>query len=58
MLAWLSANLLNLALTAVLVLIAGLAIRTLIRNRKAGKCSCGCSCGQRGGCAACGKKPE
>ena len=60
MFAWLSANLINIALTAVLVLIVGLLIRGMIRNKKAGKSSCGCSCascGACGGCASCSGAP-
>ena len=41
MLSWLTANLINLVIVAVLVLAVGLAIRSMIRDRKAGKCSCG-----------------
>ncbi len=56
MLAWLSANWINIALAAVLVLIVGLLIRGMIRDKKAGKSACGCSCascGACGGCSAC-----
>ena len=58
MLAWLSANLVNIALVAVLVLIVGLLLCGMIRDKKAGKSSCGCncaSCGACSGCSACGK---
>ena len=51
MLAWFSANLVNIALTAVIVLIVGLLIFVMVRDRKAGKSSCGGSCS---GCASCG----
>ena len=57
MLAWFSANLINIALVAVLVLIVGLLLRGMIRDKKAGKSSCGCncaSCGACSGCSACG----
>ncbi len=57
MLTWLSANLINIALVAVLVLIVGLLLRGMIRDKKAGKSSCGCncaSCGACSGCSACG----
>ena len=47
MFAWLSANLINIALIAVLVLIAALLIRGMLRDRKAGACACG-------GCGKCG----
>ena len=58
MLAWLSANLINIVLIALIALIVGLLIRGMIRDKKAGKCSCGgnCSaCGACAGCSACGK---
>ena len=51
MLSWLSANLVNLVIVAVLMLAIGLAIRSMIRDRKAGKCSCGGSCASCGACS-------
>ena len=57
MLNWLSVNLVNIALIAALVLIVGLLIRTMVRDRKAGKSPCGgncASCGACKGCSACG----
>ena len=56
MFTWLSANLVNIVLIAVLVLIVGLLIRGMIRDRKAGKSACGGSCASCGACGACGKK--
>ena len=56
MFAWLSANLINIVLIAVIVLITALLIRGMIRDRKAGKSSCGgncASCGACSGCSAC-----
>ncbi len=64
MLAWLSANLINIVLIAVIALVVALLIRGMIRDRKAGKSACGgscASCGACGGCSACGKcgvKPD
>ena len=58
MVAWLSANLINIVLIAVIALITGLLIRSMIRDKKAGKSSCGgncASCGACSGCSACGK---
>ena len=58
MFAWLSANLINIVLVAVIALITGLLIRSMIRDKKAGKSSCGgncASCGACSGCSACGK---
>ena len=57
MLNWLSANLVNIVLIAALVLIVGLLIRGMIRDKKAGKRSCGgnCACcASCSGCSACG----
>ena len=57
MLTWLSANLINIALIAVLAVIVTLLLRGMIRDRKAGACSCGgscASCGACGGCRTCG----
>ena len=51
MLAWLSANLINIVLIAVIVLFVGMLIRGMIRDKKAGKCSCGGNCAS---CGACG----
>ena len=56
MFVWLSANLINIILVAVLVLIVGLLLRGMIRDKKAGKSSCGgscASCGACGGCSVC-----
>ena len=55
MFAWLSANLINIALVAVIVLIVALLIRGMIRDRKAGKSSCGGNCAACGACGSCGK---
>ena len=57
MLNWLSVNLVNIALIAALVLIVGLLIRSMVRDRKAGKSPCGencAACGACKGCSACG----
>ena len=56
MLTWLSANLINIALAGVIVLIVSLVIRGMIRDKKAGKSSCGGSCSSCGGCSACGSR--
>ena len=54
MLTWLSANLINIVLVAVLALIVTLLIRGMIRDKKAGKSSCGGSCASCGACGKCG----
>ncbi|MBO5556275.1 MAG: FeoB-associated Cys-rich membrane protein, partial [Oscillospiraceae bacterium] len=51
MLTWLAANWINILLCAAVVLLVGLTIRSMIRDRKAGKSSCGGSCAN---CGACG----
>ena len=55
MLACLSANLINIVLIAVIVLVVGFLIRGMVRDKKAGKSSCGGSCGACSGCSACAK---
>ncbi len=54
MLTWLSANLINIVLVAVLALVVTLLIRGMIRDKKAGKSSCGGSCADCGACGKCG----
>ena len=56
MLTWLSANLVNIVLIAVIVLVVTLLIRSMIRDKRAGKSSCGCSCADCGGCSAYGSR--
>ena len=53
MLNWLSANLINIVLIAALILIVGLLIRGMIRDRKAGKSPCGGNCAACGACKGC-----
>ena len=53
MLNWLSANLVNIALIAALVLIVGLLIRAMVRDRRAGKAPCGGNCASCGACHGC-----
>ena len=61
MLTWLASNLINIVIIVLLVLIVGFVIRGMIRDRKAGKSSCGGSCAScsacGGGCAGCGAVP-
>ncbi len=54
MFAWLFANLINIALIAVIALVVGLLIRSMIRDKKAGKSSCGGNCASCGACGKCG----
>jgi hypothetical protein len=53
MLTWISVNLINIVLIAVIVLIAGLLIRSMIRDKKAGNHSCGGNCASCGACGGC-----
>ncbi len=53
MLAWLTENLVNIVLIAVVAGIVALLIRGMIRDKKAGKHACGGNCACCGGCAAC-----
>ena len=55
MFAWLSANWANIIVIAGLVLITGLIVFRMVRNKKAGKHSCGCDCGACAACGACKK---
>ncbi|MBO7728010.1 MAG: FeoB-associated Cys-rich membrane protein [Oscillospiraceae bacterium] len=52
MLTWIFDNLINITLIAVIALITGLLIRSMIRDKKAGKHSCGGNCAS---CGACGR---
>ena len=51
MLTWLQANLVNIVIIAIIVLACYFAISGMIRDRKAGKSSCGGNCS---GCSGCG----
>ena len=55
MLAWLSVNLINIALVVFLAALIALILFGKRRARKAGKpsCACGCSCESCAGCPAC-----
>ena len=57
MLIWFSENWINILLVIVIVLITGLLVLSMIRDKKAGKHSCGGNCAGCGACAcsACGK---
>ncbi|MGN0628241.1 MAG: FeoB-associated Cys-rich membrane protein [Oscillospiraceae bacterium] len=48
MLEWITANLGTIVVSAVLVLVIGLIIARMIKNKKSGKpsCSCGCGCSE------------
>ncbi len=50
---WLAANLSTIIITLVLIVIVGLILRSMVRDKKNGKSSCGGNCGSCGGCSAC-----
>ncbi len=56
--AWFSANLVNIVLIAVIAAAVGLIIRSMIRDKKAGRSSCGGNCSCCGLCAAAEKLPK
>ena len=54
MLAWLSANCVNILLILAVTAMVFLIVRGMVRDKKAGKSSCGGSCSSCGGsCAGC-----
>ncbi len=53
MLAWLSANLINIVLVLAVALLVFVLVRGLIRDKRAGKSPCGGNCSGCGGCASC-----
>lgn len=52
---WSSANMANIIIIVLLALVIGLGIRRIIRNKKAGRTSCGCGCSS---CSACAGRKE
>ncbi len=54
MLAWFAANLINIVLILAVAALLGLIVRGMIRDRKAGRSSCGGSCADCGACHGCG----
>ena len=60
MLTWLAVNWINIVVLAVVILVVGLVIRSMIRDKRAGKSSCGGNCGSCAGCAGCNacRSPE
>lgn len=56
MLSMIGNNISTIIISALLLIAVVMIIRYLYRNRKEGKCSCGCSCGScSGGCSCCGE---
>ena len=51
---WLSANLGTIAVLAVLLLAVFLIVRSEIKRKRSGKCSCGADCGSCGSSCCCG----
>lgn len=52
MLTWIQGNLATIVVCIILITIAVLIIRKLIRDRKEGKCSCGGNCSGCSGCCS------
>jgi len=55
MLEWLAENIGTILITAGLIVIVALIIRSIVRDKKAGISSCGVKCGGCGACAMAGK---
>ncbi len=49
---WIMNNLGTLICGLVVALVVGLALRSVIREKRSGKCSCGGNCGACGACSA------
>ena len=58
MLAWISANAGTLVVSAVLLILVGLAVTKTVRDRKQGKSSCSMGCGGCPMAGTCHKKQE
>ena len=56
MFVWLSANLINIALVAVIALIVGLLLRVMIRDKKTGRSACGGNCAGCDSCVRCARE--
>ncbi len=55
MLEWIASNIGTILITAGLIVIVALIIRSIVKDRKAGISSCGAKCGGCGACAMAGK---
>lgn len=55
MLQWISANIGTILISLVLLAVVALIIRSMMRDKKQGKSSCGGNCASCGGCCACHK---
>ena len=56
MLQWISANIGTILISLVLLAVVGLIIRSMIRQKRQGKSSCGGNCAACAACGACHKK--
>lgn len=56
MLQWISMNIGTILISLVLLAVVGLIIRSMIRQKKQGKSSCGGNCAACAACGACHKK--
>ena len=55
---WISANLANILISAILIIVVVLIFFKLIRDKKQGRSSCGGNCAHCSMCAACKKKEK
>lgn len=53
MLSWITANLATILISFLLIVVVGIIIVKMVKDKKQGKSSCGCDCGSCGAC--CGK---
>ena len=61
MIAWLSENIGTILICAALIVLVALIVRSLVRQKKQGKSSCGCNCGScpmSGKCHSAGNKTK
>ena len=56
MFAWIAGNWITLVVTAVILVLAGAAVFSLVKDRKSGRGGCTGNCASCGMCCSCGKK--
>lgn len=58
MAAWIADNALNIIVTAILIVVVGIAIFSIVRNKKHRSCGCSGSCASCGMGCHCGEKKK
>ncbi|MBR1797058.1 MAG: FeoB-associated Cys-rich membrane protein [Clostridiales bacterium] len=58
MLDWLQANTGNIIILLILAVVVALVIRSMIKDKKSGKGSCGCNCGSCAMAGSCHSEPK